>query len=97
MQWAASAREGLKKASPSPGLCVRLINCSSQLISLAAPAYLRRSVSLVLLGFHQLAGRDQPVLEVKRELWHEGEGAGGPKPGDNTQLSAVPCWRFFLL
>lgn len=35
VQWAASAQEGLKKAFPSPGLCVRVINCSSQLISLA--------------------------------------------------------------
>ena len=35
VQWVASVQEGLKKASPSPGLCVRIINCSSQLISLA--------------------------------------------------------------
>lgn len=35
VQWVASAQEGLKKALPSPGLCVRVINCSSQLISLA--------------------------------------------------------------
>lgn len=36
-----SAQEGLKKASASPGLCVKVINCPCQLISLAAVAFLR--------------------------------------------------------
>lgn len=102
VQWAVSAQEGLKKALPSPGLCVRVINCSSQLISLAGLAFLRWSVFLAPLGFHQLAVRGPPDPEVetlKGEAWREGqgEGAGPPKPGDNAQLSALPCWCFFLL
>lgn len=44
---------------------MRVINCSSQLISLAGLAFLRGSVFLSPLSFHQLAGRGQSVPEVE--------------------------------
>lgn len=81
VQWAAFAQEGLKKASASSGLCVRVINRSSQFISLVALALLRGSIFLALLGLHQLAGRGQPVPEVgalRNETCVWGEGLVSP-------------------
>lgn len=57
VQWAASAQEGLKKASASPGLRVRVIKGSSQLISLWLLWHLGEGLfPCPSLGFHQLAG-----------------------------------------
>lgn len=102
VQWAASAQEGLKKASPSPGLCVRVINCSSQLISLAGLWHFWEGLFSwpLLVSTNWQEGSVCPRgggRECVRWGVRGGVGTGSPKPGDNTQLSAVPCWCFFLL
>lgn len=96
---------GAKKSLALPwALCEGYQLLKSAHLSGWTLAFLKGSVSLAPLGVHQLTGRGQPpcprgggheVCEVLGE--GPGEGAGGPKPGDNAQLSAVPCWCFFLL
>ena len=93
VQWAASAQEGLKKAWPSPGLCVRVISCSSQLISLAGLWHFWKALFpwplWVSTSWQEGVSLPVPEVEATRcvRCWGKGRGRGLVAPNLVTMHS----------